>query len=211
MSEVVSTTADVPLTGVLTRDKWRTHWLQQFCDPEDRNNPDTISSSNDLADQEFDLISQSDFLMQNLLKLDEDDKLTMQGLVSYQYPLSHIEAFLRLLLEVNEKRSSFRPEDMPVWGDECTVMDRLNVASEDFDDFVADYDNVYPIDNLGMNRSIVIMLALLYSESVVIEVLQRWALSGALGDVAALVTVVENWVPEYSVLPLDWIVNIVRG
>lgn len=148
--------------------------------------------------------------MQNLLKLDEDAKLTMQGLIAHRYPLSHIEEFLRLLFEVNEKRSLFRPEDVPVWSESCTVMDRLNAASADFENFVAEYENIYMLDVLTMNRSVVMMLSLLYSEPVVIEVLQRWSVSGAPGEICDFVAVVENW-QHFREYPLDWTISMLRG
>lgn len=200
--------SNMTFSGRVTRDKWRA-WYANHCREFMIRPNDTDELIQLRSDLNFNKMQRSEFLLNNFCRLDSDQQTIVHSFVAYSYPIEHVEALLRLLLRVEENYAVVNHADLPVWSDYCKVMDRLNPASEEFDNFVDDYSDVYQVDVLVLNRYIIMLLAVLFGDSVVIEVLKRWSQCSSRGDILCLISIVENW-ENFKQYPLEWVVSIAR-
>lgn len=200
-------TSNITFSGRATRDNYRA-WYADHCREYMVRSKDTDELRQFRGDLNFAAMERSEFLLNNFYRLDAYKQTIVHSFVEYGYPIPHVEALLRLLLRVEENYAVVNHADLPVWSDRCTVMDRLNPASASFEDFVDDYDGIYQVDVLVLNRYIISLLAVLFGDSVVIEVLKRWPHSTAPGEILHLISIVEHW-ENFKQYPLDWAVSIV--
>lgn len=202
-------TSNLTFSGRVTRNNWRA-WYADHCREYMVMAEDSAELIQLRGDTNFNAMESSEFLLNNFYRLDSYRQTIVHSFVAYDYPIPHVEALLRLLLRVDENYSVANLADLPVWSDRCTVMDRLNPASASFEDFVDDYDGVYQADVLVLNRYIISLLAVLFGDSVVIEVLKRWPHSTAPGAILCMISIVENW-ENFKQYPLEWAVSIVSS
>lgn len=167
--------------------------------------------------EEFQLIRDSEFIMENFFKLPNILRQFVEQFAAVEAPVSQIEKFVRLALLLPAFDESVFVQDKPIYPLKevaSHLLDQVRLASTDsvayaFESSIEEYV-AGSIDGV-IQRHVLLMLALVYGTPLVLDVLQRWTLAAFPGSHDDFVAIVENWDPAWSQYPMDWIANLARG
>lgn len=191
------------------------------------NDPDFVPTpSHEFAQrtrmgEEFELISESEFILENFFKLPNILRQCVEQFASVEVPIQQIEKFVRLafLLPAFDE-SVFAPNKhiYPLSEVRAHLLDQVRLASSDSvaDDFECSIEEYISFSDPGssdglMQQPVLLMLALVYGAPFVLEVLQNWTRAIFPASHDTFVAIVENWDPAWSQYPMEWVANLVES
>lgn len=213
---------EVVFSGVVTRDKW-INWFKLHSN---LSLPDRDGKGTRIADsllevieyraiRIFDVLSESEFLLENFFKLPKAVQLAVCDFARDNDPIRHVELFAMLSLQLQSKDSSFDFRDVKAWRIDDYLRRKMGVISSDFDDLLFEYQGFYEHDTLSLNHGVVLMLAIIHGEALVEKILKRWTRGACPGSACDFVMVVEcaasgDW-EMFDQYPIEWVVSVLQG
>lgn len=200
---------------------WFRNAASYFNDPDFVPTPSNEFTLRERMGKEFELIRDSEFIMENFFKLPNILRQCVEQFAAYRTPVLQIEKFVRLaLLLPTFDESAFvqNKHIYPMSEVDNHLLDQIRLASSDsfahaFECSIEEYISfTSPDSNDGLiQQPVLLMLALVHGAPLVLDLLQQWMLAALPGSHDDFVSMVENWDDSFSDFPLDWVVNIVRG
>lgn len=168
-----------------------------------------------IIDMEFDLLSQSDFIVENFFNLSHELRQCVEEFARDRASFHVIDVFVRLAVRtpgVVSKHKARSAVDV-IYGYQDHILEMssdserevFNRALYSFLSVCKGTENDSPI------RIVLSMLSMRYGAERIVNQMKRWVSSQTVGSLADFVSVTESWEPAYSELPLDWIVNLVQS
>lgn len=216
MSDVSA--AEVDFSGMLTRDNWLEWFRRQYAE---RFDVSSISSQKMLAatmqyrsDRGFDYFDESLVVRENFFTLSTALRKEVDIFVLNEEPMPAIEKFVTLALQLESQQnvSTFANHSDRV---DTYLRPLIRSVSGGFDRSLFDFRICYANASKSLCHGIVLMLALLYDESLVERVLQLWTRGDCPGSPSDFADVVECVASSDSEdllkYPIEWLVSLVRG
>lgn len=205
--------SDLTLSGRLTADKYA-HWYKYSTEWTSTMQGIYAEHREQGIQRQFELLSESDFILDNFFKLESDFQIFVEEFAGDEYAPADIEAFARLALLVqesipdldsNEDSQTIIVSLMYKISCEATVSDYDSFFDTVYDDCFMMFEN-----SPNLAKPVLVMLAGLHGACRVLSVLERWSQEDKPGTVGELIAVTRNWesVKEY---PISWAVNLVRA
>lgn len=207
----------INVSGVMTRENWR-DWFRQYIESQqefgdterdDRSEQDQIKLdflTDEIADTNFETISQSEFLVENFFMLSRSIQNVVQRM--NRFSLDSIVLLASLCQKVHKQHPAIDFAEVDAAG----LYDYLRnwaLPPEGFEALIQEYEALSKRNSVRTGPVIILLLTILYGESLIVEVLQRWVDVSCDGTPEDFADVVQNWsnLREY---PLDWSISVVR-
>lgn len=205
--------SDLTLSGRLTADKYA-HWYKYSTEWTSVMQGIYAEHREQGIQRQFELLSESDFILDNFFKLESDFQIFVEEFAGDEYAPADIEAFARLALLVQESIPDLDSNE-----DSQTIIVSLmykiscEATAPDYDSFFDTvYDDCFMMfeNSPNLAKPVLVMLAGLHGASRVLSVLERWSQEDKPGTVGELIAVTRNW-ESVKGYPISWAVNLVRA
>lgn len=217
LTSIESPSVSASVEGRLTRDEYARWFMDDFKNSDlSRLEVDFSEILERKIEREWELIRQSDFLLENFFNLPHVIQKAIESFSSDECALDHIETFTRLSRKVLEVEVGFDFGGIAHWelNAHFTRYLRMKHSASELIDLESVIHSLVMFYNSTGNyilvENVTLLLAILRGLDFMVSTLERWTAREAPGSFSDFTKVVENWEKDFEVLPIEWIANIVR-